>query len=468
MVGNEITKSNACANSSVEWSKIETTGDTARDAHRGQGKGRSERDTGDISQSCVNDHRMSGHGKRVDRRSFMKASAAVGTAGLVGVAGCTGGGGGGTFAIGMANSQTGSLSTFGERNQRGKKLALADVNEVGLRGGKLKIIEEDTQSQSSQGVAAAQRLVNQEGVPLLIGAVSSGVSVAIYESVIQGSEVDQISQNSTSPVLSDFPELLRMSPRGRAQASAIADLVEGDDHDSVAVTYVNDVGGKAVANAFRESYEGSIEYFQSHTQGESSYSDVVTAMNDSGAEAWVFITFQPEFTTMGKDAFDRGYTPPVYGGDAITGSNVLEQSPNEFLEGMKAVVPSAAVSQDNYKQFASRFQEEFGREQPTSWATYCYDAIVTASLAIEAADEFSASAIRNDLIKDVTRPPGKKVTTYQAAHDVIADGGSASDINYQGVSGPIDLNDTGDPRAFLKVLTVRDGEYETTGIIKGD
>ncbi len=401
----------------------------------------------------------------VDRRTVLKGAGALGTAGVVGLAGCTGGGG--TFTIGMANSQTESLSTFGERNQRGKQLALEDVNEVGLRGGELEIIEEDTQSQAGPGVSAAQRLVNQEDVPILIGAVSSGVSVAIYESVIRGTEVDQISQNSTSPDLTNFPELLRMSPPGRAQASAIADLVEQDGHDSVALTYVNNAYGSGVGEVFRESYDGEMAYFQEHTQGQSSYSNVVSAMNSADADAWVFVTYQPEFTTIAQEAFDLGVTPPVYGADSVTGQEVLNQAPSEFIEGMKAVVPSAAVTQQNYKDFASRFQEEFDREQPTSWATYAYDAIVTAAIAIQAADEFSASAVSNDLIKEVTRPDGTEVATYQEAHEILTDGGSASDVNYQGISGPIDLDENGDPRAFLEVLQVQDGSYESTGTIQG-
>lgn len=286
-------------------------------------------------------------------------------------------------------------------------------------------------------------------------------------SVIQGTPVDQISQNSTSPELSKHPELLRMAPPGRAQASAIADLVREDGHDSVAVTYINNAYGQGVAQVFKEAYDGDVAYFQAHDQGKASYSNVVTAMNDSGASAWVFVTYQPEFATMAQEAFDQGYTDvALYGADSVKGPKVLEQAPEDFLEGMKVVVPSAALSQDNYKGFADEFRSQFGKE-PTSWATYTYDAIVTAALAIQAAEEFSAESIGNDLIKDVTRPGGKKVFSYEAAHDVLADGGSASDVDYQGVSGPIDLDENGDPVAFLQIFTVTNGQYEATGFTKG-
>ncbi|PSQ13132.1 hypothetical protein BRC98_02130, partial [Halobacteriales archaeon QS_7_68_65] len=128
-----------------------------------------------------------------------------GTGGDTGNESGDGSGGSGSYAIGMVDSLTGSLSAFGQRNQRGKDLALAAVNEVGIGGRDLEIIVEDSQSEAQSGVSAAQKLVNQNGVPFVIGAVGSGVSLAIYESVTQSTDVVQLSQNSTSPELSEFP-----------------------------------------------------------------------------------------------------------------------------------------------------------------------------------------------------------------------------------------------------------------------
>jgi len=57
---------------------------------------------------------------------------------------------------------------------------------IGIDGRDLEIIVEDSESENQGGIAAAQKLVNQDGVPFLIGAVGSGVSLAIYESVVEG------------------------------------------------------------------------------------------------------------------------------------------------------------------------------------------------------------------------------------------------------------------------------------------
>ncbi|MFC7136006.1 ABC transporter substrate-binding protein [Halobaculum litoreum] len=431
-----------------------------------------------------------------NRRGVLRASGLAGLGGLAGLAGCvsttdneatetdteaSGDGGGGSdsdggdsggdggdsgpYTIGMVNSLTGSLSAFGQRNERGKDLALAAVNDVGIGGRDMEIIVEDSQSESQAGVSAAQKLVNQDGVPFLIGAVGSGVSLAIYQSVIQGTDVVQLSQNSTSPDLTNFPGLLRMSPTGSTQSTALANIIGEDGYDSVALAWVNNDYGQGLAETFREAFDGEIAYDQPHDQGQSSYSSTVSGMANSGADAWLFITYQPEFTTMAQEAYSNGYEAQFYGADSVAGPDVLGNTPEGSLDGMKIVTPSAAIDQENYQNFASEFESEYG-EAPTSWSAFAYDCVITAALSIATADEFTGAALQ-ETVRDVTRPEGEEVFTFAEAMDVLGDDGTPSDIDYQGVSGPIDFDENGDPVGFLQILTVENHEYTQTGTIEG-
>ncbi|WP_407066825.1 ABC transporter substrate-binding protein [Haloarcula sediminis] len=400
--------------------------------------------------------------KSIDRRTMLKLT---GGAGVVGLAGCSSfGGGDEAYNIGMVDAQTGSLSAFGERNQRGKDLALSAVNDVGIGGSELEITVEDSGSENQGGISAAQKLVNQDGVPFLIGAVGSGVSLAIYESVIEGTDVVQLSQNSTGLGLTDFPGLLRMSPTGRTQAVALADIIADDGYDEVALTYVNNDYGQSLADAFVDSWEGSVAYNNSHDQEQQSYASVISEMNGSDADAWLFITYQAEFSTMVNEIYSSGYEAMLYGADSVSGDNVLENTPEGSMEGMKIVVPSAPVDQQNYKDFASAFESEYD-QSPTSWAAYAYDCVVTAALSIQAADEFTGAAL-GEVVRDVTRPEGEQVTSFEAASEVLSDGGGPADVDYQGVSGPIDFDENGDPVGFLQVLEVQDHSYEGVGFIE--
>ena len=100
------------------------------------------------------------------------------------------------------------------------------------------------------------------------------------------------------------------------------------------------------------------------------------------------------------------------------------------------------------------------------WSAFAYDCVVTAALSIQAADEFTGPAL-DEVVRDVTRPEGEQVTSYADAHAILAEGGSPSDVDYQGVSGPIDLDENGDPVGFLQILEVEDHEYVEAGFVEG-
>ena len=421
------------------------------------------------------------NGASTPRRAILKATGGVG---LVGLAGCvsttdedddtapdddtgaddtdddSNGDDADAYEIGMVDSLTGSLADFGERNQRAMELALEDINEIGVHDRDLDIIVEDSESNSQGGVAAAQKLVNQDGVPFVIGAVGSGVSLSIYESVIQGTDVVQLSQNSTGLGLTDFPGLLRMSPSGRTQSVALADIIAEDGYDEVAVTYINDEFGESLFDAFEEAYDGEIVYDSSHDGEQASYGSLVSEMNSADTDAWLCITYQQEFATMVTNMFESGYEPQLYGADSNRGDTVLANTPEGSMDGMKLVEPGAPEDQANYQDFAAAFEAEYG-ESPTAWSAFAYDCVVTAALSIQAADEFTGAAL-GEVVRDVTRPDGDEVFTYEEAHAVLDDGGTPDDIDYQGVSGPIDFDENGDPRGSLAVFEVQDHEYVQT------
>ncbi|WP_410765007.1 ABC transporter substrate-binding protein [Haloferax sp. DFSO60] len=375
-----------------------------------------------------------------------------------------GGGGMSSYTVGMVDSLTGSLAPYGERNTRGRELALEQINSVGIGedGASLNVSVEDDESTNQAGVAAAQKLVNQDGVPLLIGSVGSGVSIAIFDSVTSDAGVVQISQNSTSPELTSRPDLLRMSPSGAAKGRALANLVADDGHETVAVTWINNDYGTGLSDVFAETFEsngGTVAYNEPHDQGQSSYSGILTEMASTDASAWVFITYANEYTVMVNEGFDQGYNTQVdyYGAESTVADSIIENTPEGSMDGMKGITESAPQDQENYQNFVSNFEAAYDTS-PTVWSAYAYDAVTVAALAIAAADDFTSEALAS-VVRDVTRPDGEEVFNFEDAAAILNDGGSASDINYQGVSGPVDLDENGDPPGFYQIYSVENHEY---------
>jgi ABC-type branched-subunit amino acid transport system substrate-binding protein len=108
------------------------------------------------------------------------------------------------------------------------------------------------------------------------------------------------------------------------------------------------------------------------------------------------------------------------------------------LAGTKATYPGAELGDD----FKQRLLEVDPKLKDFTYGPESYDATVIAALAALAAKDDSGTAVGSKL-QEVTSE-GEACTEFKACADLIADG---ADIDYNGVSGPIDLNSTGSPSA---------------------
>lgn len=302
---------------------------------------------------------------------------------------------------------------------------------------------------------------------MLLGSIGSGVTRRIHEEVVSESDVVQVSQHSTAAALSEFPALLRTAPSGNALGVALANLVADGGYDSVAMTWIDNDYGASLSDVFANAYDGTIAYDDSHPQGGETFVEDLEAMRASGADAWLFVTYGSEFATMVTEAYERGYHEAVdyFGAESTLSDQVLANTPAGSQESLVGVTQSAPVEQDSYRAFREKFRSIWGTE-PSVWAAYTYDAVTLAAIAIEAADEFTGAAI-GDVVRDVTRPEGESVFSFEAAKRVLRDGGTPADVNYEGVSGPLDLDENGDPQGFFQVFEVEDHEYRFTDFITG-
>jgi branched-chain amino acid transport system substrate-binding protein len=374
-----------------------------------------------------------------------------------------------TYRIGSAVSNSGDLAVYGQRHQRGMNLALERVNAVGLRdGAELRVSLEDTASAPQTGVSAAQKLVNQEGVPLLIGAVSSGVTVAIARSVSIPNEVVQVSPHSTSPqitALDDGGYVLRTAPSDAFQGAAMAQLALDRGIESASVILVNNDYGRGFTDVLQSRFEdagGTITNTVPYNSGKSSYRPQLNQATEGDPDAIMFVAYPESFTTMARQAFEMGLKDRYryVGAESTLAEPIRENVPARALDGMIGTTPSAPTETDAWQSFVSAFRENYDTE-PSVWAAYSYDATMLSALAIEAADEFDSAALRES-IYPVSRPEGETVSSFEAAKQALQNGGQ---IDYSGVSGSIDLNEAGDVPGTYQWWRFEEGDYQMQGFL---
>lgn len=119
------------------------------------------------------------------------------------------------------------------------------------------------------------------------------------------------------------------------------------------------------------------------------------------------------------------------------------------LEGVRATYPGSELKDD----FRDRMLEMDPKLKDFTYGAEAYDATIAAALAATAAKGDSGKAIGSKM-QDVTSG-GEKCTDFQACLDLLNDG---EDIDYDGVSGPIDLNSTGSPSAATIGIFQYDGD----------
>jgi len=136
------------------------------------------------------------------------------------------------------------------------------------------------------------------------------------------------------------------------------------------------------------------------------------------------------------------------GGDDAASDTTAAAAGGE-LEGMKGTMPLVDLS-DEFKTGLNEFWTAAGNAalEDYSYAAEAFDAVMLVALAAEVAGT-DGSALANE-IQNVSRD-GEKCTTVEGCMELIKAG---TDIDYDGASGPQDMNGNGEPvNASYGVLT---------------
>lgn len=373
--------------------------------------------------------------------------------------------------IGALMPMTGDLQAYGETSRNGIELAAKEINEAGgVLGEDLEIELADTQTKPQPGIDAAKKLVSVEGVSAIVGALSSGVTIPVAESVTSKEGIPQISGASTSPVITDLDDddfMFRTVPSDAFQGRALAEVVAEDGMKKVSVLYVNNDYGEGLAESFKAAFEehgGTVEKSDAFEQGSSSYRGEVSGAAKGDPEALVLVGYPESGVTILRQALEGGHFDRFVFTDGLKAPEIIESLGAEALEGSFGTSPEALTDTDAAQHFRKGYEDEYGEVPPKPFIDTAYDATWVLALAAQAADSTDGEAIR-DALRDVANPPGEQILPgeWEKAMELLADG---EDINYTGASGKIDFDDKGDVSGTFAHWVIRDGEIKTEEVFE--
>lgn len=404
-------------------------------------------------------------------RTGVRAGAIVATAALV-LTACGGGDegqnnqsgdqqgaagtGNGVFELGYVLPETGQLAFLGPPQVEALNFAIKTINDAGGVLGKQLPAAVGRDEAGSEAVAAQSAdQVLGAGVDAIIGAAASGMSLAIIDKVT-GAKVAQCSGSNTAPTFTDYNDggfYFRTAPSDVLQGPVLANTIIGDGHSRVAMVARADDYGRGLQDATKKALEGSgatVVLAETYDPKATNFAPVVQQIQGSNPDAAVVIGFE-EGAQILQGLIEAGLGPNeigVYGADGLRNTDlaslVAEGDPG-LLSGMKGTAPASAENAD----FVADLQKFAPDLQELQFAPQVYDCVITFALAAQQANSDDAAVFSKEVV-GVTKD-GEKCATFADCSSKLKAG---TDIDYDGVSGPLDFSEAGEPgQASIEVYT---------------
>jgi len=356
----------------------------------------------------------------------------------------------GLLCIGTALPQTGSLAFLGPPEEAGVALALKDINEAEA-GITLEVVLGDSGDTDNKAYETEiPRLLNA-GVKAVLGAASSGVSLQFIDQLI-AAEVIQFSPANTSAAFTDYEDndlYFRTAPSDVLQGEVLGNWLAEDGHQNVAMLVLNDSYGTGLAQFTTDAFEaagGTVVAAPTYNTGDTNFTSQIGELLASDPDAIVLITFE-EAKTIIPELLAQYPSDQIYMVDGNL-ANFGEDFAAGTMTGAKGTLPGldTTVIGDFTDRMNAHWVDE-GNDDLDGVFAYgaeSYDAVVLLALAAMAAGTTTDSVAIAAKLQEVSGGSGngEKCTSFAECAEIINAGGVA---DYDGPSGPITLNDVGDP-----------------------
>lgn len=378
----------------------------------------------------------------------------------------------GAIKIGVLQSLTGDLGSYGGPMSDAMKLAVKEINaNGGLLGKQIALLVEDDQTNNVAAVDAVNKLVKVDRVPAIVGATGSGQSMSVID-ITTKSGVLQISSSNTGTDFTNYEDndlYFRTASSDALQGAAMAKLAQGRGYKTASTIVINNPYGVGFEDVFVKAFEADggvvlekIRYDPSQTIFDSEVQKIVA----SNPEFVMMVSYPETGSLILRTAYEKGAlkTRPWLlseglQADTLAGLVGNDTSGNYIAAGLQGLAPDQDAGGVAYDAFREKYVAEYGKE-PGIYCSNSYDALAVVALAIEQAKNATGRAIADNM-RYVANPPGVEVSDLGEALSLVREG---KDINYQGTSGDIAFDEHGDVSGSFIVWTVA----ENGSIVQGE
>ncbi|MEK6455314.1 ABC transporter substrate-binding protein [Caldifermentibacillus hisashii] len=359
------------------------------------------------------------------------------------LAGCSGGqnssggnSGGGdakgdTIKIGANLELSGEVASYGQSISEGMELAIEEINDSGgVDGKKIKVVKVDNKSDNAEAASAATRLTSQENVLAIIGAATSGNTIAQAQ-IANDTKTILLSPSGTAPNVTENEDgsineyVFRTSYIDPFQGTVAANFAAKELGVKTAAIYSDSASdyAKGLAAAFKETFQkagGKIVAEESYVAGDTDFRSTLTRIKSANPE-FVFIPgYYEEVGLIVKQARESGVTVPLMGADGWDSPTLVDLAGKDALNNTFITNHYSAQDPDTkIQEFVTKFKEKYKDKSPDAFNALGYDSVYLLVDAIKRAGSLDREAVKDALAetKDISLVTG--VVTIDKKHNPI-------------------------------------------------
>jgi len=365
--------------------------------------------------------------------------------------------GDGVLRVGTLFPTSGAAAYLGPALAAGAALAVADLNAAGGVGGEpVELVARDSGDAATSTLEASFADLVAQHVDVVIGPASSLLAARLIP-LADEAGIPIISPAATFPDLTtadDQGYFFRTIAAYGHQGLALGQVLSEKGPAKVALLYIDDEFGRALAPTLTEglgAHGSTLVLSQAIPPGTTDLSITIDQLKEAAPDAVVLGS-----TYASVDATEALITAVIgagYGGAKLwlTTQNTGDYSqalPNGTLQGVNGVIEGYPADEG----FIARLKTVNASLAAFHYAPEAYDAVVLAGLAAEQSGDDGA-AIAGSLT-DVS-VGGIKCGSFTECLGPIHAG---EDVDYDGVSGPLNFTPAGDISPAYYGLYAYDGE----------
>lgn len=282
----------------------------------------------------------------------------------------------GVIKIGVLLPLTGPIASGGKRVLNGIELAVDDFNDTSSV--KVNLVVEDSQADPATGVSAFQNLIQIERVQVVIGDLTSGVTLAIAP-IAERRKVVVLAPGASSPDVRNAGDyIFRNWVSDDFDAVAAASyLLDSLEKRQAAVLYIQNAYGVGLKNAFVSEFSnlgGHVVLTEAFEQGQTDFRTPIAKLRSTQFDA-IYVAGQPKETGfLVKQLREFGMTLTIFTNASVEEAD-FRAIAGELSPGIFYTTPAFNLTDTTsyIRTFVERYEDKY-KESPDIASAHGYDA----------------------------------------------------------------------------------------------